>query len=82
LVGFFHSGVKGCGYMALTMREAMKRKGLSFRDLGFLTDLDAGYLCRVASGKRRLSRPAAFKVARVLEVAPRRLVPNQETKGD
>ena len=63
------------------MQEAMAREGLSFRDLGFLTDLDPGYLCRAANGKRRLSRPAAFKVARVLKIAPRRIVPSEEPTG-
>ena len=55
------------------MQAAMARKGYSYRTLGFLTDLDAGYLCRVAHGKRRLSRPAAVKVATALQIAPRRL---------
>jgi transcriptional regulator with XRE-family HTH domain len=57
-----------------TMREAMARQGYSFRDLGFLTELSPGYLCRVARGERRLSKEAAFRVARVLKIAPRRLV--------
>lgn len=62
-----------------SMHEAMARKGLSFRDLGFLVDLDPGYLCRVANGRRRLSKTAALRVARALEVSPRRLVSVQET---
>lgn len=61
-----------------SMHEAMARKGLSFRDLGFLTDLDPGYLCRVANGKRRLSKAAAFRVSRALDVSPRRLVAQRE----
>jgi hypothetical protein len=59
--------------METWMQDAMARKNLSFRDLGFLTDLSAGYLCHVANGNRRLSKQAAMKVARVLEVSPRRL---------
>jgi len=64
--------------MVSAMQEAMARLDLSYRDLGFLTDLDAGYLCRVANGKRRLSKSAALKVARVLGVSPRRLLPVRE----
>ena len=64
------------------MQEAMARKDLSFMDLGFLTDLDAGYLCWVANGKRRLSKVAALKVARALDVSPRRLRVEPEPARD
>lgn len=55
------------------LREKMQERELSFRDLGFLTDLNPGFLCRVASGKRRLSRESALRVARALGISPRRL---------
>jgi hypothetical protein len=55
------------------MREAMARKGHSFRTLSFLTDLDPGYLCRIASGERRPSKDAALKIARILSLNPRTL---------
>jgi len=56
-----------------TLRERMAERGLSYRDLAFLTGLDAGFLCKVANGQRRLSRDSAFKVARALGIAPRHL---------
>jgi hypothetical protein len=65
--------MKEKSYMVSRMHEAMAKAGYSFRDLGFVTDLDPGYLCRVANGKRHLSKPAAMKVARALKVSPRRL---------
>lgn len=57
-----------------SMREAMERKGLSFRNLEFLTDLSAGYLCRVANGQRRPSKQAALVIAKALGISPQRLV--------
>lgn len=48
------------------LRDAMARKGYSFRDLAFQTDLDPGYLCRVANGERRPSKDAALRIALAL----------------
>jgi hypothetical protein len=73
LLGFGLHELKEKGYMTSRMHKAMSKLGYSFRDLGFVTDLDPGYLCRVANGKRHLSKPAAMKVARALKVSPRRL---------
>ncbi len=51
----------------------MERKGKSYRDLAFLTDYSAPYLCRIAHGKRRPSKAAALAIAKALGVPPRRL---------
>ena len=59
--------------MTTVLQERMSERDLSYRDLAFLTGLDAGFLCRVANGQRRLSRESAFRVAKALEVSPRRL---------
>jgi hypothetical protein len=67
--------------MISPMHEAMAKLGYSFRDLGFVTDLDPGYLCRVANGKRRLSKLAAMKVARALKISPRRLDATERFEG-
>lgn len=64
--------MRGNGNMT-TLREAMNERRVSYRDLAFLTELDAGFLCRVANGQRRLSRESALRVARALRISPRRL---------
>lgn len=59
---------------ATPLARLKERRGYSFRELAFLTGLSAGYLCRVANGRRQLSPEAALTVARVLGVNPQRLV--------
>jgi transcriptional regulator with XRE-family HTH domain len=55
------------------LREEMRRQRLSFRDLAFLTGHSAGYLCHLATGRRRPSRESALRIAKALHVAPARL---------
>ena len=55
------------------LRAEMERRQLSYRDLAFLTGYSAGFLCRVANGKRRPSREHALAIARALKVSPGRL---------
>jgi transcriptional regulator with XRE-family HTH domain len=55
------------------IREAMARKGLTFRDLAWLTDYSAAYLCRVANGTRWPSKDAALRIAKALQIPARKV---------
>ncbi len=52
------------------IRTAMEREGLTYRDLAFLTGLDAGYLNRIARGDNVPSRKAALRIAKALGINP------------
>lgn len=61
--------------MAGDLKTLMRRKHLSFRQLAFLTDLSAGFLCRIANGDRRPSKKAAVRIAQALGTSPGRIRP-------
>lgn len=50
------------------MTTAMAREHKSYRDLGFLTNFDPGYLWKIATGERAPSRAAALEIAKALNV--------------
>jgi transcriptional regulator with XRE-family HTH domain len=59
------------GRMLAALRAAHR---FSYRDLGRLAGLSAGYLCEVEKGRKGLSAEAAIAVARALDVSPRMLL--------
>lgn len=56
--------------MASALTEAMRERGLSYRDLGFLSGLSPSYLCKIAAGQRRPAAWTALKIAKALQVDP------------
>ncbi len=52
------------------IKAAMDREGWTYRDLGFLTGLDPGYLNQVVRGRRVPSRRTALRIAKALGLAP------------
>lgn len=55
------------------IRELMERRGISYRDLAFMTNLDAGHLCRLAHGKSKPGYESAVSIARALGTSPERV---------
>lgn len=60
------------------MEEAMRAKGLSYRDLGFIVDRDPGYLNRIAKKAAQPSRATALAIGKALGIDPMEVLDHGE----
>lgn len=52
------------------IRAVMEREGWTYRDLGYLTKLDPGYLNQIVKGRKVPSRRTALRIAKALDIDP------------
>ncbi len=52
------------------IKAVMEREGWTYRDLAYLTRLDAGYINQIVKGRKTPTRRTALRIAKALGIDP------------